>query len=827
MRSKKKIIISGTGCALGDFLYDGISFSGTEFQKYISKNAGDGGLNPGKLVFTEELEEFSGCYYKDILKEIAGGNHPAAFNVGGPSVVSLIHASQLLQVDEFKVKFFGMSGSDEIAGLIRNIVNNTPLDIENYLNKSARATPFTDVFSDPDFNGGHGERTFVNNIGAAWDYSPDMLSDDFFNSDIVCFGGTALVPQIHNNLTGLLKKARQQGCITVVNTVFDFLNEKASPDHQWPLDQTKVSLGLIDLLIMDKEEALRISGQKDLNNAALFFKSSNVASFIITNGPDDVYAWSDGRFFKKSGLINLPVSGKVKDDLKTRPELKGDTTGCGDNFAGGVISSVAMQLKSKKPGELDMIEAISLGVASGGFCCYMLGGTYLEKFPGEKRSKVIELQNDYLKEISMLPDLVEKKKLVLFGAGKIGRSFIGQLFSKSGFKVVFIDINKKLIDELNRRRSYNVVIKGAEEQILNIENVSGVCLSDDDEVIHEVATAGIVATSVGSAGLNSVFPLLAQGLLQRYCRYSYPLDIIIAENMRNADVFFRDQLQSLLPPDFPFTEMTGLIETSIGKMVPIMQRKDVEEDILQVFAEPYNTLIINKKGFRNGIPEVKGLAPRENMKAWVDRKLFIHNLGHSAAAYLGYLYNPDFTYLYEALAVPEILKFVRAAMLQSADILLKMYPGEFTCESLSEHIEDLILRFQNKALGDTIFRVGCDLKRKLGAEDRLAGAIHNAFENKLPYDRILLALVCGCFFRALDEDGKVLPDDQDFAARFANAINRLLTSVCGFDKHKHNVIIKEAISIHTMIERAGLIGRPVAVNKMLVDYLYSHNPVSG
>ena len=87
-----------------------------------------------------------------------------------------------------------------------------------------------------------------------------------------------------------------------------------------------------------------------------------------------------------------------------------------------------------------------------------------------------------------------------------------------------------------------------------------------------------------------------------------------------------------------------------------MQKKDLQEDILQVFAEPYNTLILNKKGFKNPIPAINGLAPKENMKAWVDRKLFIHNLGHSAAAYIGYVHNPGFIYLYEVLAVPEIYK---------------------------------------------------------------------------------------------------------------------------------------------------------------------------
>jgi len=395
----KKVVVSGTGCALADFLYNDISFDSSDFTGFISRNTGDGGLSPGKLVFTEELEKFSGQSYKEILKKITHSKPPAAFNVGGPSLVSLIHLSQMLERNDYEVKYFGMAGQDAAAELIFRILRNTPLNIGHYISTSCKATPFTDVFSDPKFDNGHGERTFVNNIGAAWDYHPDHLVDDFFKSDIVCFGGTALVPQIHDNLTLILKIAKLYNCITVVNTVYDFRNEKRFPGEPWPLGKSKVSFGLIDILIMDCEEAIRISGQKTIDNAALYFMVSNVSSFIITNGADNVYAWSGGRLFDTKRLMKLPVSGKVKEDMLTKPELRGDTTGCGDNFAGGVIASVALQMKTRNPGQFDLTEAVSLGIASGGFCCYTLGGTYIEEFPGEKRTRVLELHKDYLKQI--------------------------------------------------------------------------------------------------------------------------------------------------------------------------------------------------------------------------------------------------------------------------------------------------------------------------------------------------------------------------------------------------------------------------------------------
>ncbi len=180
------------------------------------------------------------------------------------------------------------------------------------------------------------------------------------------------------------------------------------------------------------------------------------------------------------------------------------------------------------------------------------------------------------------------------------------------------------------------------------------------------------------------------------------------------------------------------------------------------------------------------------MKAWVDRKLFIHNLGHATTAYLGYLYNPGFMYIHEALAVPAVFFAVRETMLQSADILLKKYPGEFSKEDLSGHIDDLLSRFQNKALGDTLFRVGCDLMRKLGPEDRLAGAIKDALLFDLPYDKILYALVCALHFRAADENGNILPQDAEFAKLCENGTDHVLSEICDFDLIRHKPVFKQA-----------------------------------
>ena len=282
----------------------------------------------------------------------------------------------------------------------------------------------------------------------------------------------------------------------------------------------------------------------------------------------------------------------------------------------------------------------------------------------------------------------------------------------------------------------------------------------------------------------------------------YGLDIIIAENLRNADEFFRLKLKKLLPKYYPIDKLVGLIETSIGKMVPIMQKEDIREDILQIFAEPYNTLILSGKGFKNPLPAINGLAPKKNIKAWVDRKLFIHNLGHSAAAYIGFIFNPGFNFIYEALAVPEVYNLVRETMLQASNLLSVKYKDEFTLKELTRHVDDLLVRFQNKALEDTIFRAGCDLSRKLGTEDRLVGAIKLAVDLRLPYDKILYTLVCACYFRAKDQNGNMLNKDVEFAHLFEKGINSILKSTCGLDGILYKQVRHEAKKIDDVLKIA-------------------------
>jgi mannitol-1-phosphate 5-dehydrogenase len=388
--------------------------------------------------------------------------------------------------------------------------------------------------------------------------------------------------------------------------------------------------------------------------------------------------------------------------------------------------------------------------------------------------------------------MVNNKSILIFGAGKIGRSFIGQLFSQSGYRVIFIDNNQRVINELNQHKTYKVVIKGKDEKTIKISNVIGILAKNYESIINAIANCDIMATSVGENAFRKIIPLIAQGIeKRRIIQPNFPIDIILAENIRNADEIMRNGLKLYLPKSFPINSYIGLIETSIGKMVPIMSKEVENKDALLVYAESYNTLILGKSGFKNPIPNVKGLSPKENIKAWVDRKAFIHNLGHVAAAYFGFYKFPGRKYIFEVLDDDEVYTFTRAVMKQSAKALIKEYPAEFTFVDLVTHIDDLISRFRNQELGDTVFRVGRDLRRKLSKDDRVIGAVRLASKHHLPYHLIIKVLAYGFFFSAENESGHPDQGDEEFLCELKADLDNLLISVCGLNSPSDIEIINK------------------------------------
>jgi sugar/nucleoside kinase (ribokinase family) len=392
------MVIHGTGCCLLDILYACGDFSAPAFKRALSWKEGDGGLTPGRLVFAEDFEKFAGKPYDAALAEITGGP-PSSRNLGGPSIVSLAHAAQVLG-EAAEVRYYGMRGFGEPGDFVEAALARLPFK-EYRLTGKEGAEPRTDVISDPLYDNGHGERTFINLLGAANRFGPGDLDDSFFDAHMIAFGGTALTPPIHDGLTSLLKRAGDRGAVRVVNLVYDFRGETAFPGKKWKLGAEDDAYPFIDLLIADKDEALKTSGTARTEEALRWFFAQGTRAVIITDGSRPVRFAAAGKgVFAPVELCALPVCEEVNRELAAHPERRGDTTGCGDNFAGGVIASLAEQLAASPRGKADLRECAVQGTVAGGFACFTVGGTFYERYSGEKRELLAPYVAAYRKQLA-------------------------------------------------------------------------------------------------------------------------------------------------------------------------------------------------------------------------------------------------------------------------------------------------------------------------------------------------------------------------------------------------------------------------------------------
>jgi len=370
------------------------------------------------------------------------------------------------------------------------------------------------------------------------------------------------------------------------------------------------------------------------------------------------------------------------------------------------------------------------------------------------------------------------KTFVQYGAGNIGRGFIGALFSAAGYRVQFIDVNLEIINALNSRGSYPVEIvspKGSRDVI--VEGVSGIDGNDTAAVAKAIAGASLMATAVGVNILPHIVKNIAAGLRLRWEKgVAEPLNIIICENLLDADrQLFRMLSEELAPEKRPLLrERVGLVEASIGRMVPVMTEEMKKGDCLRVCVERYGQLPVDKAAFKGEPPKLPGLHPFTPFEYFIRRKLFVHNMGHSLTAYAGSLIG--LKYIWQSVQVPVIKLLAQRAMTESAKALSSRFGVPLA--DILQNIDDLLLRFSNVALGDTVERVGRDTRRKLSADDRFCAAARLCEAEGVEPVYICAGIACGLVFKTPpgDEGTAYIHDLLE-----KKGLDAVLAEHCGLD----------------------------------------------
>ncbi len=324
------------------------------------------------------------------------------------------------------------------------------------------------------------------------------------------------------------------------------------------------------------------------------------------------------------------------------------------------------------------------------------------------------------------------KTAIQFGAGNIGRGFIGAVLSKSGYQVVFADVNKEIVDRINADGQYTVHIKDVESEDILISGVSAVD-SSTDAVVEKIKEAEIITTAVGLRILQFIAPAIAKGIIARKeAGIEAPLNIIACENGLMASSRLKEAVLSHMDDEQKTwcLEHTGFPDCSVDRIVPPVR----SENPIDVAVEKYYEWNVEEKAFVGPAPKIDGMNLADNLLAYIERKLFTLNTGHAITAYVGKM--KGCKTISESIEVPEIYELVHAAMQQSGEALVKQFG--FDHEAHFKYIEKIIKRFHNPYLQDDVNRVGREPMRKLSPDDRLIKPAMTAKSLGLPYDKILL-----------------------------------------------------------------------------------------
>lgn len=305
------------------------------------------------------------------------------------------------------------------------------------------------------------------------------------------------------------------------------------------------------------------------------------------------------------------------------------------------------------------------------------------------------------------------KKAVQFGAGNIGRGFIGALLSHAGYRVVFADVNTEVVQLLNRRQHYTVHVM---DVICSTELVEGVTAVDaaGREAVEAVTGADLVTTAVGLNVLPRLAPTLAEAIGRRRERgEERPLNVIACENGLRASSRLRDAVLERM--DAPLrgycAAHVGFPDCSVDRIVPPLKC----DEPLDVVTERYYEWNVDEKAFVGPPPRIEGMNLTHNLPAYVERKLFTLNTGHAITAYLGRL--RGYATIQQSITDRQLRRIVREAMRESGEGLSARYG--FDLQAHFGYIDKIIGRFENPYLNDSVERVGREPLRKLAPTDRL------------------------------------------------------------------------------------------------------------
>ncbi|ABK05378.1 D-mannitol 1-phosphate 5-dehydrogenase [Arthrobacter sp. FB24] len=330
-------------------------------------------------------------------------------------------------------------------------------------------------------------------------------------------------------------------------------------------------------------------------------------------------------------------------------------------------------------------------------------------------------------------------KAVHFGAGNIGRGFVGLLLHQAGYELVFADVAEELISQLAAADSYDVHEVGDNPTVRTVDNFRALnSATQEADVVAEIATADVVTTAVGPHILKFVAPVIAKGIAARAAGLA-PLQVMACENAINATDILRDEVAAQWDPAAgPLEAVAVFANTAVDRIVPNQEPGKG----LDVTVETFYEWVIDRTPFGDNVPVIPGATFVDNLEPYIERKLFTVNTGHAAAAYFGF--EAGLSKISEAMADQDVAADVRAVLDETKELLIHKHG--FNREEQEAYVEKILGRFTNPHLPDTVNRVGRAPLRKLSRHERFIGPAAELAERGIVPEALLGAIAAALRF---------------------------------------------------------------------------------
>ncbi len=372
-------------------------------------------------------------------------------------------------------------------------------------------------------------------------------------------------------------------------------------------------------------------------------------------------------------------------------------------------------------------------------------------------------------------------RAIHFGAGNIGRGFIGAVLQDAGYFVTFADVNQDLIDKLRSSNGYDLIELGEGNKRTHYENFRVLNSAlEQDRLREAIGQADIITASVGTNILPFIAPAIAEGLNTR--KSKAPLVIMACENAINATDILQAKIAELTT--LPIAGVY-FANTAVDRIVP----RQPEGEEPNVFAESFCEWVIDVSSLGGHDLKIPAAHLVSDLTPFIERKLYTVNTAHLTISYLGQIHGHKT--IAEALTDP-IVRDVTARVMEETSMVLVTRHG-FDANEHAQYVRKTLDRLANPALDDQVERVGRQPLRKLSRYERLIGPAAQLAEYGEAPTALLEVIEAALNFRN-DEDPEVAMLAQKLASL---SPAEFVLEVCGIaSDHPLQQQLAEAVAKH-------------------------------